>query len=361
MGLLDIFRRKAEPVETRASGTGYTAELIGLREAWISGARGLAELTGTVQAAVSLWEGGLSSADVTGTDMLDRQSLALVARSLALRGESVLWIRGDRLIPCTDWDLSTRDGIPSAYRVTIPEVGGGRSATLLAAEVLHFRLAPDPAAPWSGRSPLSRSSLTASLLHAVENALAEVFDLAPLGSQIVPFAESPQTDLDKLGRDFKGRRGRVLLRESVNVAAAGGAAPAQDWKPQDVSPDLSKSMTAETLDRARQSIAFAFGILPAMLDPNTTGPLIREGQRQLATWTLQPIAGLIAEEASRKLGAEVVLDTLRPLQAFDAGLRSRSFGALVEAMVAAKAGGLSDDTVQKLLGLVDWSDDLKRQ
>jgi hypothetical protein len=57
----------------------------------------------------------------------------------------------------------------------------------------------------------------------------------------------------------------------------------------------------------------------------------------------------------------VVLDTLRPLQAFDAGLRSRSFVALVEAMVAAKTGGLSDETVQKLLGLVDWQDDVDRQ
>jgi phage portal protein BeeE len=360
MGLLDFFRRKPEPIEQRANGTGYTAELIGLREAWIAGARGLAELTATVQSAVSLWEGGLSSADVTGTDMLDRSTLALIARSLALRGESVMWIRETGLVPAVDWEVSTQDGRPRAYRLSLPDAGGGRTVTVLSAEALHVRIGSDPAAPWSGRSPLSRSSLTASLLHAVEDALAEVYANAALGSMVVPMPETPGVDLQTIGREFRGKRGRVLLRESVNVTAAGGPAPAQDWRPQDTSPDLSKSMTAETLDRARQSIAFAFGILPAMLDPNTTGPLIREGQRQLAVWTLQPIANLIAEEAGRKLSAEVVIDTLRPLQAFDAGLRSRSFAQIIEALAAAKAAGLDPEQVGKALHLVDWKDDVAR-
>jgi hypothetical protein len=70
----------------------------------------------------------------------------------------------------------------------------------------------------------------------VESALAEVFENAPLGSLVMPFPESGETDLETLGRGFRGRRGRVLLRESVNVSAAGGPAPASDWKPADMSP-----------------------------------------------------------------------------------------------------------------------------
>ena len=151
MGLMDIFRRKAPAMETRAVQPGYTAALMAAREAWISGSSGLAELTGAVQTSVSLWEAGLSLADVRGTDMLDRRTMAMTARALALRGECVFLIR-DRLIPATDWDISTRYGQPRAYRVGLPEIGGGRNETALAGEVLHFRIGCDATAPWGWSS-----------------------------------------------------------------------------------------------------------------------------------------------------------------------------------------------------------------
>ena len=40
-------RREAPAVETRAAGGNFTAEVMQLREAWIAGVGGLAELTGT--------------------------------------------------------------------------------------------------------------------------------------------------------------------------------------------------------------------------------------------------------------------------------------------------------------------------
>ena len=40
--------------EKRSSGAGYTSQLIAAREAYISGSRGLAELTATVQGCVWL-------------------------------------------------------------------------------------------------------------------------------------------------------------------------------------------------------------------------------------------------------------------------------------------------------------------
>ena len=69
MGLMDLFRRK--PLEARAVQPGYTAALMAAREAWIAGGAGLAELTAAVQASVSLWESGLSLADVTGAEECD--------------------------------------------------------------------------------------------------------------------------------------------------------------------------------------------------------------------------------------------------------------------------------------------------
>jgi len=342
MKLRDLFRRRAP--ETRASGTGFTAEVIAARDSYIAGRSGLAELTATAQGCVSLWEGGLSQAAVTGTDLLTPQALAIAARGLALRGEAVFLIR-DRLLPAVDWDVSTTDGVPRAYRLSLPDTGGGRTLTALAGEVLHLRVGTDPATPWAGQAPLRRASLTAGLLHAVETALQEVYQTAPLGSQVVPFPESPDTDREKLARSFRGQRGRVLLRESVTTTAAGGPTPQTDWKPSDLSPDLSRAMTAETQEAARAAVCHAFGVLPAMLDGKTTGTTVREAQRHLATWTLQPVAALFAAEATDKLGAAVTLDTLTPLQAYDAGGRARAMKGAVDAMAAAKEAGLSDEAV----------------
>lgn len=345
-------RKRAEPeVEQRASGSGFTSEVIAARWSYISGSRGLAELTGTASSCVSLWEGGLSLADVDGAPMLNRRTLALLGRSLALRGEAVFLIGDTRLIPATDWDLSTRDGEPRAYRLSIPEVGGGRTRTALAAEVLHVRIGADPSAPWTGVAPLRRASLTAGMLHAVETALGDAFEHMPLGSQIVPMPEMPGTDMEAFGRGFRGQRGRVLLRESVQVSAAGGPSPVQDWRPSDVTPDLSKAMTDETLKAARDAICGAFGVLPGLFNPATTGPMVRECQRHLGQWALQPIAELIAEEAAAKLGQPVKLNVMRPLQSFDAGGRARAAAGIIQALALAKEQGV-DPAVA--LRLVDW-------
>lgn len=342
--------------EKRSAMSGFTSELIAARASYITGASGLAELTAVAQSCVSLWEAGFALADVVGAPSLDRRTMALIGRSLALRGECVFLIDGDYLIPCSDWDLRTRYGRPTAYRLSISEAGGGTTQTALAGEVLHFRVGSDASTPWLGSAPLKRARLTAGLLEALEAALGEVYQNSPLGSQIVPFPESNEVDLERIGRDFRGRRGRVLLRESVSVTAAGGPAPSADWRPADVTPDLRDSMAVESLAAARGEICAAFGILPALFDKAAQGPLVREAQRHLAQWTLQPIAELIAEEASAKLGTEVRLDVLRPTQAFDAGGAARALATLIEAMARAKEAGLPPEALAEAFARLDWAE-----
>lgn len=332
------FKRKTE---TRAaSSAGYTAQMIQARTAYITGIGGRAELTATVQGAVTLWENGLSMADVDGTDLLTRRALAIAGRMLALRGEALFYITDDTLIPVSDWDLSTRLSRPMAYRLTLPDVGGGKTMTALAGEVLHFQIGVDATQPWYGTAPLRRSSLSADLLEIIERALVEVYGDAPLGSSIVPMPETPETDLADIARGFRGSRGRVLVRESVQVQAAGGPAPAQDWRANDLTPDLSKAMLDKTLDQARDQINSAFGILPGLNNKATTGPLVREAQRHLAQWVLQPLATGMAEEASEKLGGAINLDVMRPLQAFDAGGRARAAMGVMQALAQAKEAGV---------------------
>ena len=110
-----------------------------------------------------------------------------------------------------------------------------------------------------------------------------------------------------------GRRCNVMIRESTQVSAAGGVTPQADWKPQEVTPDLAKVLPREMLVESRNSIMNVFGVLPLMFDKSAQGPAVREGQRRLAGWTLQPIAAQISEEATNKLGSDVVTDVLRPV------------------------------------------------
>ncbi len=352
-----MFNFWRKPKQEKRSTGGYTAQIIGAREAYIAGIDGLADTTATVQGAVSLWEAALAASDVQGTTMLTRRDMALTARSLALRGEAVFLIREDGLRPAADWEFSSRNGKPSAYRLSLWEASGAVSVTALAGEVLHFVIGADPVAPWYGTAPLRRANLSAGMLHTLETALAETYANAPLGSSVLPFPESPETDLETLARGFRGRRGRVMLRESVQVAAAGGPAPASDWSPKSLSPDLTDSQAVQSWGQARAGILNAYGVLPSLLSENATGPGIREGQRHLATWTLQPIAQLIAEEASQKLGSKVEIDVMRPVQAFDVGGRARALATIIEGMAAAKEAGLSPTEFDFAAKLVNWGSD----
>lgn len=346
--------RPNEVGETRSSGSGYTAQVMAARDSYISGRRGVAELTATVQSCISLWEGGFAMADVTGTDLLTRQNMAMLARGIALNGDAVFLITDLGLVPATDWEVTTRDGRPRAYRLSIPEAGGGRTVTALAAEVLHLRIGSDNLTPWIGTAPLRRSSLTGGMLHAVEAALAETFENAPLGSLIVPLPDTGTEDMATMRASFKGQRGSTMVVEGVAQATAAGMNPNIGQKPDQLSPDLSKSQTEQTLSAAREGIGMAYGVLPSLLNRSATGPVIREAQRQLAIWTLQPIAALLADEATSKLGTEVTIDTIRPLQAFDAGGRARALSVIIKTMAEAKEAGIPPADVSGAMRMVDW-------
>lgn len=347
---------KKDKTEKRQTG-GYTAQLIGARESWIAGRDGVADTTATVQSCVSLWENALAASDVMGTDLLTRRDMAIAARSLALRGEAVFLIREDGLRPAADYEFTSSDGKPNAYRLSLWEAGGATSVTALAGEVLHIVIGADAVAPFYGVAPLRRANLSASMLHTLETALAETYSNAPMGSHIVPFPESPETDLETLARGFRGRRGRVMLRESVNVAAAGGVAPQTDWRPASLSPDLERTMSSQNWQAARAGILNVYGVLPALLSEQAQGPLVREAQRHLAGWTLQPIAQIIAEECSTKLGTPVEIDVMRPVQAYDVSGRARAMATIIEGMARAKEAGLSAEEFDVAAKLVNWGSD----
>lgn len=348
MGILSIFKRK--DVETRSSGANYTAQIMAARASYITTGGDVAELTSVVQACVSLWESVLTGADVTGTDYLDRRTMGLLGRSLALRGEFVGIIDGDGITPAMDWEVSTRGGKPVAYRCSVAEAGGARSETRLAGEVLHIRIGSDTAAPWAGSPPLRRAALSANLLHEIETALRDTFRDAPIGSQVLPLPDSTPEDMAAMRSAFRGRRGQTLVIEGTAQATAAGMNPQLGQKRDDLTPDLGKAQTAQLLESARGAVAEVFGVPRAFFNPASTGPVFREAQRHLVQYTLAPIAKLIGDEASAKLGGAVEIDVETPTQAYDTGGRARALSGIIKALSEAEAAGIDPEKAMRLVG-----------
>lgn len=82
---------------------------------------------------------------------------------------------------------------------------------------------------------------------------------------------------------------------------------------------------------------------------------VLEVEKHLATWTLQPLAMLLGDFATDKLGVPVVIDTMRPLRAHDLGGHARYLRPRC-AMAEAKTAGIEGDNLNKLLTLVNFGE-----
>lgn len=199
---------------------------------------------------------------------------------------------------------------------------------------------------------MRRAALSANMLHEIEAALRDTYRDAPIGSQIVPLPDGSPEDMAAMRTAFRGRRGSTLVVEGTAQATAAGMNPQQGQRREDLTPSLDKAQAVQMMAAAQGTISQAFGVLPAMHTSAATGPVIREAQRHLAQWTLEPISKLIAEEATAKLGGMVSIDVVRPLQAFDVGAKARAFSAIIGAMTEAQAAGIDPAPV---LSKLDWS------
>ena len=126
--------------------------------------------------------------------------------------------------------------------------------------------------------------------------------------------------------------------------------------PDQLSPHLDKTLADKLLADAKAAIYGTFGILPGLMNPATTGPMVREAQRHLAQLVLQPIANQLAEEASEKIGQAVKIDCVRPMQAYDHGGKARAFATMLGALAEAKAAGLDVATIKDAESFIDWQD-----
>lgn len=78
---------------------------------------------------------------------------------------------------------------------------------------------------------------------------------------------------------------------------------------------------------------------------------------QVAQLVLQPMALLMAEEMTAKLGTAVQIDVVRPMQAYDMGGKARALATMVQALAQAKEAGIEGATLQDALSFIDWQDE----
>ena len=104
------------------------------------------------------------------------------------------------------------------------------------------------------------------------------------------------------------------------------------------------------LAASRGAVVEAFGIPAAYLNPASTGPVFRECQRALVTYTMAPIAKQIEQEASTKLGGAIGIDVETPVQSYDTGGRARALSGIIKALSEAKEAGIDPEKAMRLVG-----------
>ncbi|MDE0387951.1 MAG: hypothetical protein OXI75_04560 [Rhodospirillales bacterium] len=152
--------------------------------------------------------------------------LALIARDLIRRGESVFAIEVERgelaLRTAGSWD--TRGPWRESewrYRLDLFGPSGNVTRFLPADSVVHVRYATDPARPWHGLSPLAWARATGTLAANLEQRLGE--EAGGSVARLIPVpadggAGGDGDPLAALKADIAAGRGKALLVETVASA-----------------------------------------------------------------------------------------------------------------------------------------------
>lgn len=321
--------------ETRAQSftDAVTTALVSVA----SGASGFESTLGVVEACASLWGRALASATVSPstvtTEALTPDLLALIGRSLVLRGEVVLEmvVEGGslELHPVSDFEITGPARGPWTYTLELPSPDGSATARSVTSErVLHLRWATDPERPWRGLGPLAGASTTVKAAGRLESALAD--ELGAAVGLVLPVPrvdEQLQTDLGKL-------RGRLALVESTASGWGEGrlSAPRSDYRLQRLGSD--PPATLETLRGSLGlSIMSACGIPPALLIGAEGAASQREAFREFLHLGVSPMARSLLPELRAKLATPELALSFAGLGAGDLTGRARALRSLVEAGV----------------------------
>ena len=311
--------------------------------------------SGSLEMAAGVWARSFAAATVTpALPILSPTFMALVARNLARRGESVhmLDLQDGRLValPVGTWDIRG-DVDESTWRYQCHRQGPSRTRTQFVGSegVLHFRYATDPARPWEGISPLGWAANLGAIAGNTDLRLGE--EASGAISRLIPVPQDGGDggDADPLAglkSDIKSGKGRALIVETTAAGWGEGkaAAPQSDWKQQRIGPDPPAEF-CDLREKAAESVLAAHGISSALLMGRSDGTLMREAWRQLLHGTLRPVARIIGDELAAKLDIAPPEFEFTALYASDLAGRAQAFQKLV-------AGGVSVESALAMSGLM---------
>ena len=299
--------------ENRAGFTDLITQAI------LSSATADAIYPGALEVAAGTIARAFASAEVHGrdSDMFNPEVMAEIGRDLIEVGESV-WSVGNRLthLPAYDPDLP---GL-----------------------ILHLRYSTDIHTR-RGIGPLNRAKALKTLAVSLENALAK--EAGSLVGYLLPIpTDGNDASIARLKTDLQNLDGKIAVLETSAGGWDGGrtAAPRRDYEPRRLGPNIPPS-SLDLYMQANRMILAACGVPTELIDIQTDGVSNREAWRRFLHSTLQPLAKIIAYQASL-----VDLDvrfTFDGLMASDITGRARAFGSLVQ-------GGMDIEEAAILTGLL---------
>ena len=221
------------------------------------------ETLAALEIAASYVGRAFASAVVGGPEaarLLSREALAMIGRSLVLRGELVMLPEGGGLIPASTFDIR---GGPDDWAYNCHFAGPSRSVSrfLPAQSVLHFRINADPSQPWRGRSAHSLATATAATAANAEatatgEAKIAISRLIPVASTLTPGQRGQTTST--LADELK-RGGYFAL--SLVGARSGAGERMNRLSVEPVQPDPSEGHLTLRRDAALEHIRFRRNIL----------------------------------------------------------------------------------------------------
>ena len=113
------------------------------------------------------------------------------------------------------------------------------------------------------------------------------------------------------------------------MLAGTSPSPIKDWEPNSISPDIrGMGDVVPQHEAIADSIRSSFGIPPGIFGRSTPGNSIRESLRHMSFATLQPIADMLGEEFSVKLGTAVEIDVVSAFGVSDFVARARALATI---------------------------------
>ncbi len=331
------------PFRTENRSVDYAEAISEARlEAAANAAEGTASGIAAVGVVTGLYARAMAQAEIANSEIdLPADVLAAVGRSVVIRGEALVDLKGGAL--ASSWDVVGTGADPMSwrYRLELPGPSGNRSHSRRCFEVVHIRPWPDLASPWRSSSPIETAGTTRDMLVRLERALRDEGGI-PVQSLLTVPSGTTEPQKIELRKDLRRNVGKISLVESVASGWGQGsqAAPRLDWKPQRLGPEYPASAVALRA-QATENVLALYGVPPGILG---SGAAAREGWRTFLHGALGHLGRILEAELRRK-GSPLAKVGFDSLMASDLSGRARAFQSLVN-------GGLSIEQAAAQAGLL---------